>query len=51
MARYEYEVNVGTGAANGEVIVDDDANDDEIRLAILNDLYYVTYRRLDSPEE
>ena len=43
----EYEVDVGSGCATGSVFVDSDANDDEIRLAITNDLYNVTYRKLE----
>ena len=42
---YEYEVNVGSGAATGSVLVPADATDDQIRLAILDDLYEVTYRK------
>lgn len=43
----EYEVDVGSGCATGSVFVDSDANDDEIRLAIINDLYSITYRKLE----
>ena len=39
----KYEVNVGSGAANGSVLVADDATDDDIRLAIMDDLYDVNY--------
>jgi hypothetical protein len=39
----KYEVNVGSGSANGSVLVEDNANDDDIRLAIMEDLYSVTY--------
>lgn len=39
----KYEVNVGSGACNGSVLVPDDADDDDIRLAIMDDLYSVTY--------
>ncbi len=38
-----YEVNVGSGCGNGSVIVPDNATDEEIRLAILDDLYEVVY--------
>lgn len=41
----KYEVNVGGGAANGSVLVPDDATDDDIRLAIMDDLYCVTYEK------
>ena len=37
------EVGVGGGCATGEVIVSEDADDDDIRLEIMNDLYEVTY--------
>lgn len=43
----EYEVDVGSGCATGSVFVDSDANDDEIRLAIVYDLDSVTYRKLE----
>lgn len=43
----EYEVDVGSGCTTGSVFVDSDANDDEIRLAIINNLYSVTYRKLE----
>lgn len=39
----EYEVNVGGGAGTGSVWVPDNASDDDIRLAIMDDLYYVNY--------
>lgn len=42
---YSYEVNVGSGSATGSVLVSGDATDDEIRLAIMNDLYDVSYHR------
>lgn len=38
-----YDVNVGSGSANGEVDVPDDASEAEIALAILNDLYEYSY--------
>lgn len=41
----KYEVNVGSGAANGSVLVPDDATDDDIRLAIMDDLYSVNYEK------
>lgn len=44
---YDYEVNIGGGCATGSVMVSEDATDDEIRLAILDDLYDVSYRRRD----
>ena len=52
--RIKYEVNVGGGAGTGEVILslrDRDGNkreifDDEIRLAIMNDLYCVTLKEI-----
>lgn len=43
----EYEVDVGSGCTTGSVFVDSDANDDEIRLAIINDLYSITHRKLE----
>ena len=47
MQHYEYEVNVGTGIANGEIIVSEDATDGDIALAILNDLYEYHYSKID----
>lgn len=38
-----YEVNVGSGSTNGAVYVADNATDDDIRLAIMDDLYFVGY--------
>lgn len=45
MAQYTYEVNIGGGVATGSVIVPDNATDDEIRLAIMDDLYDVSYEK------
>lgn len=42
----QYEVNVGSGCTNGTVFVDDGATDEEIKLAILDDLYDVNYREV-----
>lgn len=39
----EYEVNVGDGCGTGSVCVEEDATDDDIRLAIMKDLYSVDY--------
>ena len=50
MKEYRYEVNTGGGCATGSVFVPDDATDDQIRLAILDDLYSVEYE-LVSPNE
>lgn len=44
-AAYRYEVNIGGGCATGSVFVDEGASDDEIRLAIMDDLYGVYYER------
>ena len=38
-----YDVNGGSGSANGTVDVPDDAGEAEIALAILNDLYEYSY--------
>lgn len=43
MKQIKYEVNVGSGAGTGTVFVNDDATDDDIQLAIMNDLYSVDY--------
>lgn len=43
MKWWNYEVNVGSGSANGSVLVEDNASDDDIRLAIMDDLYCVSY--------
>lgn len=42
----QYEVNVGSGCANGTVFVDESATDEEIRLAIMDDLYDVDYHEV-----
>lgn len=47
MPRYAYEVDVGGSCATGEVIVPEGATDDEIRLAILDDLYDVQYAEIE----
>lgn len=47
LVEVEYKVDVGSGCATGSVFVDSDSNDDEIRLAIINDLYSITYRKLE----
>ena len=39
----KYEVGIGGTCATGSVFVDDNATDDDIRLAIMDDLYYVDY--------
>lgn len=38
-----YEVNVGSGCCNGEVFVPDNATEEEIKVAILDSLYSVSY--------
>lgn len=45
MVWYNYEVNVGSGSGTGSVLLPDNATDDEIRLAIMDDLYDVTYEK------
>ena len=40
---YTYEVNVGSGSCNGSVFVPEGATDDQIRLAILDRLYEISY--------
>ena len=46
----QYEVNVGSGCANGTVFVDEGATDEEIRLAIMDDLYDVDYHEVMKEE-
>lgn len=48
---YRYEVEIGGGCATGTVFVPENANDDEIRLAIMDDLYDVNYERVAEEEE
>jgi len=43
MKEIKYEVNVGDGCGTGSVFVNEDATDDDIRLAIMDDLYSVEY--------
>lgn len=44
---YKYEVNIGGGCATGSVHVSETATDDEIRLAIMDDLYDVDYEKVE----
>lgn len=46
MKNYSYEINIGGGIATGSVVVPDDATDKDIRLAILDDLYEVSYKEM-----
>ena len=39
-----------SGCATGSVLVSEYATDDEIRLAIMNDLYEVSYHRQETPK-
>lgn len=43
LVHYKYEVNGGTG----EVVVDEHASDDDIKLKIMDDLYDVTYEKIE----
>lgn len=47
LVEYTYEVDVGSGCGTGSVFVSESATDDEIRLAILDDLYDVTYDKVE----
>lgn len=47
---YDYEVDVGSGCGTGSVLVPENATDDEIQLAIMNDLYSVNYRKREPVE-
>lgn len=49
--RVFYEVNVGGGCCNGEVFVHDDATEEEIKVAILDNLYSVSYVTVRENEE
>lgn len=54
MARFKYVVDVGSGSAYGEVIIDGDSDKityDEVMLAIIGDLYYVDYEEVEDEEE
>lgn len=42
----QYEVNVGSGCANGTIFVDEGATDEEIRLAIIDDLCDINYHEV-----
>ena len=44
--KIRYEINVGTGCANGTIFVKSDATDDEIRLAILDDIYDISWEEI-----
>ena len=45
--QYKYEVNIGGGCATGSVTVPEGATDDDIRLAIMDDLYDVDYEKVE----
>ena len=47
LVEYSYEVGIGGGTATGSVWVPENATDDEIRLAIMDDLYYVEYEKIE----
>ena len=42
----QYEVNVGSGCATGTIFVDGNATDEEIRLAIIDDLCDINYHEV-----
>lgn len=46
LVEYTYEVNVGSGCGTGSVFVPESATDDEIYLAIMHDLYDVSYEKV-----
>ena len=50
MKQLKYEVNVGSGAGTGTVFVNDDATDDDILLAIMDDLYSVNYWEVEEKD-
>jgi hypothetical protein len=41
----KYEVNIGGGCATGSVLVPENASDDDIKIAIMDDLYSVDYEK------
>lgn len=45
-----YEVNVGSGCTTGTIFVDEGATDEEIRLAIMDDLYDIDYHEVVKEE-
>lgn len=42
----QYEVNIGSGCATGTIFVDGNATDEEIRLAIIDDLCDINYHEV-----
>ena len=46
LVEYTYKVDVGSGCGTGSVFVREGATEDEIYLAIMNDLYDVTFERV-----
>lgn len=42
-----YEVGIGSSCATGFIFVEDNATDEDIRLAIMDNLYYVEYEVID----
>ena len=42
--RVIYEVNVGGGCCRGEIFVPDDATEEEVKAAVLDDLYDVSIK-------
>ena len=51
LVEYEYEVNVGGGCGTGSVFVPESATDDEIYLAIMHDLYDVSYEKVQEGKD
>lgn len=47
----QYEVNVGSGCAAGTIFVDENATDEEIKLAIMDDLYDINYHEVVKEED
>ena len=51
LAEYDYEVDVNDGCGTGSICISENATDDEIRLAIMNDLYSVRYWKQEPTKE
>lgn len=47
----KYDVSVGSASRNGTVFVEDNATDDEIRIAIMEDMYYINYKKVDEDDQ
>lgn len=46
----KYDVSVGSASRNGTVFVEETATDDQIRIAIMEDMYYIDYKKIEEKD-